>query len=121
MRAKMGPMLPDIYCFPFYDVSYDDETCEKECIADIERAFATYLPAEEVAAVIIEPVQGDAGLLAGHPIFMKKLYDLCKKNGILFISEDLNFFVALNQNLGILTGKHALLAFSEVDIFCAVL
>ena len=53
MRAKMGPMLPDIYCFPFYDVSYDDETCEKECIADIERAFATYLPAEEVAAVII--------------------------------------------------------------------
>ena len=71
MRAKMGPMLPDIYCFPFYDVSYDDETCEKECIADIERAFATYLPAEEVAAVIIEPVQGDAGLLAGHPIFMK--------------------------------------------------
>lgn len=88
MRAKMGPMLPDIYCFPFYDVSYDDETCEKECIADIERAFATYLPAEEVAAVIIEPVQGDAGLLAGHPIFMKKLYDLCKKNGILFISEE---------------------------------
>ena len=48
MRAKMGPMLPDIYCFPFYDVSYDDETCEKECIADIERAFATYLPAEEI-------------------------------------------------------------------------
>ena len=87
MRAKMGPMLPDIYCFPFYDVSYDDETCEKECIADIERAFATYLPAEEVAAVIIEPVQGDAGLLAGHPIFMKKLYDLCKKNGILFIGS----------------------------------
>lgn len=39
-------------------------------------------------AVIIEPVQGDAGLLAGHPIFMKKLYDLCKKNGILFISEE---------------------------------
>ena len=33
-------------------------------------------------------MQGDAGLLAGHPIFMKKLYDLCKKNGILFISEE---------------------------------
>lgn len=88
MRAKMGPMLPDIYCFPFYDDSYDDETCEKECLADIERAFATYLPAEEVAAVIIEPVQGDAGLLAAHPIFMKKLYALCKKYGILFISEE---------------------------------
>lgn len=88
MRAKMGPMLPEMYCFPFYDDSYDDETCEKECIADIERAFATYLPADEVAAVVIEPIQGDAGLLAAHPIFMKKLYDLCKKHGILFISEE---------------------------------
>lgn len=88
MRSKMGPMLPDIYCFPFFDASYDDETCEKECLAEMERAFATYLPAEEVAAVIIEPVQGDAGLLAAHPIFMKKLYDLCKKHGILFISEE---------------------------------
>lgn len=88
MRSKMGPMLPDIYCFPFFDASYDDETCEKECLAEMERAFATYLPAEEVAAVIIEPVQGDAGLLAAHPIFMKKLYDLCKKYGILFIAEE---------------------------------
>lgn len=88
MRSKMGPMLPDIYCFPFFDASYDDETCEKECLAEMERAFATYLPAEEVAAVIIEPVQGDAGLLAAHPIFMKKLYDLCKKHGILFIAEE---------------------------------
>lgn len=88
MRSKMGPLLPEIYCFPYYDVSYDDETCERECVADMERAFATYLPAEEVAAVIIEPIQGDAGLLAAHPIFMKKLYELCKKHGILFISEE---------------------------------
>ena len=88
MRAKMGPFLPDIYCFPFYDASVDDEICEKECIADIERAFATYLPAEEVAAVVIEPIQGDAGLLAAHKIFMEKLYALCQKYGILFISEE---------------------------------
>ena len=88
MRAKMGPMLPDIYCFPFYDNSIDDETCEKECIADLERAFETYLPADEVAAIIIEPIQGDAGLIAAHPIFMKKLYELCQKHGILFIAEE---------------------------------
>lgn len=88
MRAKMGPFLPDIYCFPFYDKSYADDVCEKECIADIERAFATYLPPDEVAAVVIEPIQGDAGLLAAHKIFMKKLYALCQKYGILFISEE---------------------------------
>lgn len=88
MRAKMGPFLPDIYCFPFYDESYADDVCEKECIADIERAFVTYLPPDEVAAVVIEPIQGDAGLLVAHKIFMKKLYALCQKYGILFISEE---------------------------------
>lgn len=88
MRSKMGPFLPDIYSFPFFGDEVDDATCERECIKEIERAFATYLPAEEVAAVIIEPVQGDAGLIAAHKVFMQKLFDLCKKNGILFISEE---------------------------------
>ena len=46
------------------------------------------MPANEVAAVVIEPIQGDGGILPAHPIFLKKLYDLCQKNGILFISEE---------------------------------
>lgn len=66
----------------------NDEECEKECLKEMERAFATYLPAEEVAAVIVEPLQGDGGLMPAHTIFMKKLYDICKKYGILFISEE---------------------------------
>lgn len=88
MRSKMGPMLPDIYHFPFFDTQYDDETCERECLAEIKSAFQTYLPVEEVAAVIIEPIQGDGGLIPAHPIFMKKLYALCREHGILFISEE---------------------------------
>lgn len=88
MRKKMGPFLPEIYPFPFFASDMDDATCEAECLKEIERAFSTYLPADDVAAVIIEPVQGDGGLIPAHPIFMKKLYDLCQKNGILFISEE---------------------------------
>ena len=38
--------------------------------------------------MVIEPVQGDGGILPAHPIFMKKLYETCKKYGILFISEE---------------------------------
>lgn len=88
MRSKMGPFLPDIYNFPFYGDDLEDEVCERECIKELERAFEAYLPPEEVAAVIIEPLQGDAGLIAAHQIFMKKLYALCKKYGILFIAEE---------------------------------
>ncbi|MCF0140630.1 MAG: aminotransferase class III-fold pyridoxal phosphate-dependent enzyme [Mogibacterium sp.] len=88
MHEKMGPFLPEIYAFPFFGVDQDDATVEKECVKDIETAFSTWMPANEVAAVVIEPIQGDGGILPAHPIFMKKLYELCQKNGILFIAEE---------------------------------
>ena len=88
MHAKMGPFLPEIYPFPFYGTDKSDEEVERDCMKAMETAFATYLPATEVAAMVIEPVQGDGGILPAHPIFMKKLYETCKKYGILFISEE---------------------------------
>lgn len=88
MHAKMGPFLPEIYPFPFYGIDKSDEEVERDCMKAMETAFSTYLPAMEVAAMVIEPVQGDGGILPAHPIFMKKLYETCKKYGILFISEE---------------------------------
>ena len=88
MHEKMGPFLPEIYAFPFFGNDVPDDVCEKDCVSAIETAFSTWLPANEVAAVVIEPIQGDAGILPAHPIFMKKLYALCRKHGILFISEE---------------------------------
>lgn len=88
MHEKMGPFLPEIYAFPFYGIDVDDETVKRDCVRDIETAFSTWMPASEVAAVVIEPIQGDGGILPAHPIFMKKLHELCKRNGILFISEE---------------------------------
>jgi 4-aminobutyrate aminotransferase len=86
MRDKMGPFLPEIYAFPYYGADMDDDVVREECMRDIERSCASYLSPKEIAAVIIEPLQGDGGVLPAHPIFMRKLYDWCKDNGILFIS-----------------------------------
>ena len=88
MHEKMGPFLPEVYSFPFFGIDQEDEVVERECLRQMETAFASYLPANEVAAIIIEPVQGDGGLLPAHPIFMKKLYEMCRANGILFIAEE---------------------------------
>lgn len=88
MRDKMGPFLPEIYHFPFFGDDVPDDVCERECLREMEAAFERTLPVDEVAAVIIEPIQGDAGILPAHPIFMQKLYKLCKDNGILFIAEE---------------------------------
>ncbi len=88
MHEKMGPFLPEIYVFPYFGCDEDDATVEKECVRQMEDAFASWLPPTEVAAMVIEPIQGDGGILPAHPVFMKKLYQLCKKYGILFISEE---------------------------------
>lgn len=88
MHEKMGPFLPEIHAFPFFGEDIDDDMVEKYCVMDIERAFNSWMPANEVAAVVIEPIQGDGGILPAHPIFMKKLHELCLKNDILFISEE---------------------------------
>lgn len=116
MHEKMGPFLPEVYAFPFYGIDQPDEVVEKECLQQMETAFSTFLPASEVAAVIIEPVQGDGGILPAHPIFMKKLYEMCQANGILFISEEVQqgfyrtgkFFAIEHYNIipdGIIMGK----------------
>lgn len=88
LYAKMGPLLPGIHTFPFFGSDVDDATCERECLRQIEAAFASHLPPDTVAAAVIEPVQGDSGILPAHPIFLKKLYDLCRAHGILFLCEE---------------------------------
>lgn len=118
MREMLAPLLPEIYVFPFYGVDVDDAVCEQECLTGMEQAFCSWLPGNEVAAVVIEPVQGDGGILPAHPIFMKKLYDLCRANGILFISEEVqqgfwrtgNWFSINHYGIipdGIILGKSA--------------
>ena len=88
MHEKIGPLLPEIYRFPFVGAGNEAAAHGGSFVAPIEEAFATYLNPHEVAAVIIEPLQGDGGMLPAHPVFMQQLYALCKKYGILFISEE---------------------------------
>lgn len=93
MRRKMGPFLPGVYSFAYpncYRCNYDKKECccNLECLHQIEIAFDSYLPADEVAAVVIEPVQGDGGIIVPPRKYMEKLYEMCVKNKILFISEE---------------------------------
>jgi 4-aminobutyrate aminotransferase len=93
MARKIGPLLPEIYHMPFPDTYRNPlggipENAGKDCLNYLKYAFENYLPPDEVAAVIIEPIQGDAGLVVPPLEFMEGLYKLCKNNGILFIAEE---------------------------------
>ena len=94
MKRKIGPLLPDIFHFDYPDCyrclnNQVKESCSMACFEQITRAFNQYLPIEEVAAIIIEPLNGDNGFIEPPYEFMQKLYKLCKENGILFVSEEI--------------------------------
>ena len=93
MSRKIGPLLPEIYHMPFPDTYRNPlggapKDAGKNCLDFLKYAFANFLPPDEVAAVIIEPIQGDAGIVVPPKDYMQQLFALCKENGILFISEE---------------------------------
>lgn len=103
MRRKMQPLVPNVYHLPFPN-SYQSYPGETEVeLSDryfhyFEEALNTYLPADEIAAVIIEPIQGDGGFIKPPKEYMQRLYDFCQENGIVFAVDE------VNQGLG-RTGK----------------
>ncbi|MGI6603844.1 MAG: aspartate aminotransferase family protein [bacterium] len=94
MRRKIGPFLPEIEHIPFPDCyrcpmgGHKKDTCGDHCLNYLHFLFENYLPAEEVAAIIMEPIQGDAGIIVPPVEYVQSLAKLCREKGILFISEE---------------------------------
>lgn len=95
MTRKMGPLLPGIVKVPFpspwYKLKGESEAAFVDrMFAAFKLPFETYLPAEETAAILIEPIQGDGGIVKTPPAFMQKVYDFAKAHGILFAIDEVN-------------------------------
>jgi 4-aminobutyrate aminotransferase len=91
MRRNMGPLLPDVYHIPFPDVyrsPFDSEEESRYCILALEKLFETVCPPEEVAAIIIEPIQGDSGVLVPPQSYIDALKQLTAKHGILIVADE---------------------------------
>jgi 4-aminobutyrate aminotransferase len=92
-RKGFGPMLPVqhvpyAYCYRCAYGQHPD-TCHVECVKVIEdRLFKTILPAEEVAAIVVEPIQGEGGYLVPPPKFHEELRRIADKYGILLIHDE---------------------------------
>ena len=61
---------------------------EDESIASIERIFKNDAQPQDIAAIIIEPVQGEGGFYVNSPAFMQRLRALCDQHGILLIADE---------------------------------
>jgi 4-aminobutyrate aminotransferase len=93
MRRGLGPFLPEVYHVPFPDAYHDPgrrapDLVGASCLAALDEMLAGEVPAEEVAAIILEPIQGDSGILVPPQSFLSGLKERCERYGILFIVDE---------------------------------
>ena len=95
MRRKVNPLISGVEYMPFPN-TYDkrDDESEEDFIDRywqyFENALSTYLPADEIAAVIIEPIQGDGGILKVPQGYMDRLYKFTRDHNIVFAVDEVN-------------------------------
>jgi len=94
MKRHYGPLVPNIVHVPYAScyrcpLRLEHPGCDLACLAYIEEvAFKSYVPPDEVAAVFVEPVQGDAGWHIPPDGWHQGLKRLCERHGILHVADE---------------------------------
>src|SRR3954471_22232501 len=85
-KAGLGPFAPDVYRVPFAQ-DYRGPSAS-DALAALERALVTQVAAENVAAIVIEPVQGEGGFVVAPPEFLAGVRRVCDDNGIVLVIDE---------------------------------
>jgi 4-aminobutyrate aminotransferase/(S)-3-amino-2-methylpropionate transaminase len=85
-KAGLGPFAPEVYRVPFPN-EYRGVT-SADALAALERAFVTQVAAENVAAIVVEPVQGEAGFVVAPTAFLQGVRELCDRHGIVLVVDE---------------------------------
>jgi 4-aminobutyrate aminotransferase len=93
-RQGFGPLVPGAYHAPYPNcyrcpLNHEPENCAAECLDFIEeQLFVHLVTPEEVAAVMVEPIQGEGGYLVPPDVFLQRLREITRKHGILLITDE---------------------------------
>jgi 4-aminobutyrate aminotransferase/(S)-3-amino-2-methylpropionate transaminase len=85
-KAGLGPFAPEVY-----RVSYADPYRGPDAgtaLAELERAFKTRVAAEEVAAIVLEPIQGESGFVVPPREFVQGVRELASEHGIVLVVDE---------------------------------
>jgi 4-aminobutyrate aminotransferase/(S)-3-amino-2-methylpropionate transaminase len=85
-KAGLGPFAPEVYRVPFPN-AYRGPSAG-EALAAIRRAFLTVVAAEDVAAIVFEPVQGEGGFIPAPQEFVTGLREICDEHGIVLVCDE---------------------------------
>jgi len=93
-RKGFGPLVPGVYHTPYANcyrcpVGRQRETCGAECVDYLtDQIFVHLVSPDEVAAIVVEPIQGEGGYVVPPPVFIERLKELTKTHGIMFVADE---------------------------------
>jgi 4-aminobutyrate aminotransferase len=92
-KRRFAPLVPGVTHVRYPDVyregAKDGNAFALSCARFIEdKLFKTILPPEEVAAIFVEPVQGEGGYVIAADVFMQELRRICDRHGILLVVDE---------------------------------
>jgi 4-aminobutyrate aminotransferase len=118
-RTGFGSLLSGVFHVPYanpYRCPYgkSSEHCCTECARFIERElFKKIVDPKEVAAIVVEPIQGEGGYVPGPPEFLRDLQRICREHGILLVADEVQSGMGRTGKWW--AGDHASI---EPDILC---
>jgi 4-aminobutyrate aminotransferase / (S)-3-amino-2-methylpropionate transaminase / 5-aminovalerate transaminase len=85
-KAGLGPFAPEVYRVPFAQDYRGPDA--RTALAALEQALVTQVGAEDVAAIVIEPVQGEGGFVVAPRPFLEGVRRICDDNGIVLVVDE---------------------------------
>jgi 4-aminobutyrate aminotransferase/(S)-3-amino-2-methylpropionate transaminase len=85
-KAGLGPFAPEVYRVPFAQQYRGPDA--RAALDTLERALVTQVAAETVAAIVVEPVQGEGGFQVAPPEFMEGVRAICDRHGIVLVVDE---------------------------------
>jgi 4-aminobutyrate aminotransferase/(S)-3-amino-2-methylpropionate transaminase len=86
-KAGLGPFAPEVYRVPFAQDYRGPDA--RSALAALEQALVTQVAAESVAALVIEPVQGEGGFVVAPRPFLEGVRRVCDDNGIVLVVDEI--------------------------------
>lgn len=86
-KMKFGPLPAEVYHVPYPSELHGVTVAQS--LAAIQHLFKADIDPERVAAIIIEPIQGEGGFYVAPPTLIRALRSLCDEHGIVFIADEI--------------------------------
>jgi 4-aminobutyrate aminotransferase/(S)-3-amino-2-methylpropionate transaminase len=92
-KKGFGPFAPEVYRLPFpylyrRPAFMTEEEYLEECLQRLDHAMVAQVDPEAVAAIVIEPVQGEGGFIPTPPRFLQRIRELCTQHGIVMVADE---------------------------------